>query len=542
MYVSPSQNTLRKNAFLDDAVLFRFTSSLPTTLLSGFEEMGAFVASKEAADLARLANVHRPRLRREDEWGDSTERLEVHPAYHALMRRSRQAGLASSLWEKGGMENGARYQARAIRIFLMAGLETGHLSEISLNSAAIAALIGENELFTKWQNALLSRQHDYSARPISVKKSACLTFAFENAGNSLNGSPYVAVAKRVSFDAASGRDIYQIDGVKTGVINPMADGYLVTAEINGENSCFLIPRFQENSALNGNLSVEYLLQRAGECSVAEGQISLRGSQGWLIGQVGQGDKVVRDVETMTRFDQAVMSAGVLRAALQTGVNFFRRDNLRQVFSPLTERIFADLSLDVVAAQCLVMRLARAFDDAATNRNEAAFARIMTPIVAMHISQLVVPVVGEIIAQIGKQAFFSDSRLSRMLHDAPMRAMKGTGGNNLVVDTIQIAQKAPGLFQGMLEQIGADIGPAGPKTVEILRAAANVAASDIGAGRLFVEQMAYAGAAASLRLMNMDHITAGYVESRLGGQWRSSYGMLSARHHAGHILETLYPVV
>ena len=70
----------------------------------------------------------------------------------------------------------------------------------------------------------------------------------------------------------------------------------------------------------------------------------------------------------------------------------------------------------------------------------------------------------------------------------------------------------------------------------------MAASDIGAGRLFVEQMAYAGAAAALKQMDMDHVTAGYVESRLGGQWRSSYGMLSARHHAGHILDTLYPTV
>ena len=542
MSTLPNQNMMRKNAFLDDAVLFRFSSLLPTPLLAGFEEIGAFVASREAQDLARLANIHRPILRRENEWGDGIQQLETHPAYHALLRRSRQAGLCSSLWENGPAENGVRYQSRAIRLFLMAGLETGHLNEITSTSAGISALIGESDLFAKWQNALLSRQHDYSSRPVSAKRSAILTFACDDIKNNLQNIPHVSTATRVSFDAANGRDLYRIDAVKQSVLNPMSDGYFVTAEVGGQKCCFFISRFLENGTLNGDLSVDFLIHRAGECSAPEGQVTFHDSLGWLIGKIGEGDKVIRDVETMTRFDQAVISAGVLRAALQSGIQFFRRFNPRQVLPPLTERVFADLALDVVASQCLVMRLARAFDNAASNRAEAAFARIMTPIVAIHINQLVVPVIGEIIAQMGEQAFMFDSRMARMLVDAPMRTIKGNGGNDIVVDTIRLGERAPGLFQGLLDQIGRDIGAAGPKTVEILHAAAQVAISDIGAGRLFIEQMAYAGAAAALQQAEMPHITAAYIESRLGGQWRSSYGMLSARHHAGHILDTLYPAV
>ena len=75
MSTLPNQNIMRKNAFLDDAVLFRFSSLLPTPLLAGFEEIGAFVASREAQDLARLANIHRPILRRENEWGDHLQQL-----------------------------------------------------------------------------------------------------------------------------------------------------------------------------------------------------------------------------------------------------------------------------------------------------------------------------------------------------------------------------------------------------------------------------------------------------------------------------------
>ncbi|EJF88758.1 acyl-CoA dehydrogenase family protein [Bartonella tamiae] len=537
-----ARSTQKRNAFLDDAVLFRFSSNLSPTLLSGFEEIGAFVSSREGRDLARLANVYQPQLRRENEWGDATQQIEMHPAYHALQRRSKQAGLSSSLWDQSKTENGVRYQARAIRLFLLSGLETGHLIENIFNSAAISALISENDLFQKWQNNLLSRQHDFSSRPLSTKKSASITFAFDNATDSVRATNYNASATRVHFDAVLGRDIFSLEAVKTSVINPFADGYFVTAAVNGEMSCFLVPRLQENGALNGHISIDHLLKSAGECSVPEGQVSFHQSQGWLIGQLGGGEKVIRDIETMIRFDDSVITAGVLRSALQYGIDFFRREQQRQTLSPLTERIFADLALDVVAAQCLMMRLAKAFDQAANNRDEASFARIMTPIVAMHVNQLAVPIIGEIIAQLGAKAFFHDSRLARMLQDSPIRSMKGSGGNDLVEDIIRMAVKAPGLFYSLIERIGFDIGPAGPKTVDILKAAATVAASDIGAGRLFVEQMAYAGAAACLRQTDLDAISVAYMESRLGGQWRSSYGMLSARHNAGHILNTLYPIV
>ncbi|RDU12576.1 acyl-CoA dehydrogenase family protein, partial [Citrobacter freundii] len=59
---------------------------------------------------------------------------------------------------------------------------------------------------------------------------------------------------------------------------------------------------------------------------------------------------------------------------------------RQVFGkalveqPLMQRVLADMALDVAGATALSMRLARAFDMAASDRAEAAFARCMTPVV------------------------------------------------------------------------------------------------------------------------------------------------------------------
>ncbi|WP_455477579.1 acyl-CoA dehydrogenase family protein [Bartonella sp. B41] len=542
MGTGSSQNTRQKNAFLSDTLMFRVASTLPTILLAGFEEIGNFVACYEAWNLSYLANHYRPVLRYNDEWGKSTEQLEIHSSYKELQQYARQIGLATSLWENNASENGVRYQARAIRLALSAGLETGHLNEVITTSAAIAVLISDTELFKKWQNVLLSRQYDVSLKPINDKKSASLTCAFDDVEKCEKYFFSFPSIQRVAFDKKMGRDLYRLNVVKTNVINPIVDGYLVSAELDGQLSCFLVPRVQENGALNGTISVRNLVRRSGEFSTPEGVVDFRGSYGWLLGTSGEGIKVIKDIETMMRFDQSIISAGILRAALQFGIDHFRQRMPNQLLPPLTERIFADIALDIAASQALVLRLARAFDNAANDRSEAAFARIMTPIVSYHVSQLVVPIIGEIIAQIGIESFIEGNPLSQMLYNGPARVVRNCSSNQLVKDAILIAQKAPGLFQKLLEKIAIDIGPAGPRAIEIIKSAVNMVSTNEGAGRFFVEQMAYASAAASLRNIDIENIANAYMESRLGGQWRSSYGMLIARYNAGHLLNVLYPSV
>ncbi|WP_019223283.1 acyl-CoA dehydrogenase family protein [Bartonella rattaustraliani] len=532
------QNARRKNAFLSDTLMFRIASTLPKFLLASFEEIGDFVSNHEARELSFLANRYRPVLHFHDEWGKPTEKLEIHSSYHALQKHSRQAGLVTSLWENTTSENGVRYQARAIRLALSAGLETGHLNEIVVTSAAIAVLISDMELFKQWQNALLSRQYDLSLKPIHNKKSASLTCAFDDVEKH---SSFTSVRK-ISFDEKMGRDLYCLNVVKTNVINPMADGYLVSAELNGRLSCFLIPHVQENGALNGTISIHHLVLRPGETLTPEGMVEFQGSCGWLLGEPGEGLKVIKDIETMMRFDQSVISAGVLRSALQFGIDSFRQKLPNQPLPPLTERIFADIALDIAATQALVLRLARAFDNAANDRSEAAFARIMTPIIAYHVSQLVVPILGEVIAQLGIENFVEGNPLSQMLCNGPARIVRNSSANKLVKDAILIAEKAPGLFQKLLEKIAVDIGPAGPRAIEIIKSAADMASANEGAGRFFVEQVAYAAAAAALHSADIEHVAHAYMESRLGGQWRSSYGMLIARYNAGHLLNVLYPSI
>ncbi len=48
------------------------------------------------------------------------------------------------------------------------------------------------------------------------------------------------------------------------------------------------------------------------------------------------------------------------------------------------------------------------------------------------------------------------------------------------------------------------------------------------------------AAAELKRMGAGRIADAFIESRLAGQWRTTYGMVDARHDARLIVDTLYP--
>ena len=53
---------------------------------------------------------------------------------------------------------------------------------------------------------------------------------------------------------------------------------------------------------------------------------------------------------------------------------------RLIDQPLMRAVLADLALEVEGATALVFRLARAFDRAADDLSEAAYARLITPAV------------------------------------------------------------------------------------------------------------------------------------------------------------------
>jgi putative acyl-CoA dehydrogenase len=478
------------NAYLGDPLMMQITKRLPQSVRTELEQNGKFVLSGDAQDLARLANIEVPKLRTHDRQGHRIDVVDYHPAYHALMRRSVSQGLHSSIWEDGKPEAGSRHQSRAARFYLTSQLECGHLCPLTMTSASLAALMAAPNLYREWSPLILPRKYDSSNKSPAKKTGLTLGMGMTEK----QGGTDVHTNTTKAEPAGSG--FYRITGHKWFMSAPMSDAFLVLAQAREGLSCFLVPRILPDGSSNG-FRFQRLKDKLGNRSNASSEVEFDNALGQMVGNPGDGIKTIIDMVTLTRLDCAIASAGL-------------------------------------------MRLARAFDNAAKDRGEAAFARVMTPVVKYWVAKIAPAMLYEAMECLGGNGYIEEGNLARYYREAPVNAIWEGSGNVMALDVLRVLKRGPQLFDEVLNWIGAQLGRGGQGTVEVLRAAMRVAENDEGAARILTEQLALAAAGAELRHLQSEDIADAFIETRLGGQWRTTYGMLDARHNAKDIISSLYP--
>ncbi|AZN99746.1 DNA alkylation response protein [Mesorhizobium sp. M9A.F.Ca.ET.002.03.1.2] len=524
------------NAWRGDPLLIQLAERFSDPVRKDLDGLGRFVLTQEAQELARLANVETSKLRTHDRQGRRIDLVEFHPAYHALMRRSVANGLHSSVWENGDAEIGRRHQVRAARFYLTAELETGHLCPITMTSASLAALMANPKLFREWAPRVTTRKYDQSQKPPVEKTGLTLGMGMTEKQGGTDVRANVTKAERV------GSGFYRLTGHKWFMSAPMSDAFLVLGQVPEGLSCFLVPRILGDGSGNG-FRFQRLKDKLGNRSNASSEVEFVNAIGEMVGEPGAGVKTIMDMVTLTRLDCAIASSAIMRAGLAEAVHHTRH---RQVFGtnlveqPLMQRVLADMALDVAAATALSFRLARSFDEAASDRGEAAFARAMTPVVKYWVCKIAPPLLYEAMECLGGNGYVEEAPLARYYREAPVNAIWEGSGNVMALDVLRVLGRAPSLFEEVLAGIDRDLGDGGRGTVGVLKAAMQVAATDEGSARLLTEQLALSAAAAELRRLGAGRIADAFVETRLAGQWRNTYGMLDSRHDARMIIDTLYP--
>src|SRR5271165_3584660 len=207
---------------------------------SGLASFGKDYGSAETMELGRLANENPPRLRIVEPTGDRADRIEFHPAYHALMRKSMAAGLHGSTWEAGA----TRIAERAARLYMATQIEAGHVCPLTMTNAAVAALRAAPALLKAWMPHIVSREYDGGLKPWFDKKAVTLGMGMTERQSGTDVRATISVAT-----SANGH--YEITGHKWFMSAPMSDAFLVLAQAQGGLTCFLLPRFRPDGSVNG---------------------------------------------------------------------------------------------------------------------------------------------------------------------------------------------------------------------------------------------------------------------------------------------------
>jgi putative acyl-CoA dehydrogenase len=127
--------------------------------------VGTLAGDEQTQDIARLANEYGPQLRSHDRFGNRTDWVEFHPAWHQLMGLAFGNGVHSLAWTAPGP---AGHFARAVLSYLWNQVENGVGCPTGMAYAACAGFEGKPE-FATWREKTLSTQYDSRRLPIEKK-------------------------------------------------------------------------------------------------------------------------------------------------------------------------------------------------------------------------------------------------------------------------------------------------------------------------------------------------------------------------------------
>ncbi|HWP64819.1 MAG TPA: isovaleryl-CoA dehydrogenase [Candidatus Limnocylindria bacterium] len=493
------------------------------------------LAGGDAMEWGRLANANPPVLHSHDRYGHRIDEVEFHPAWHALMDAAVSNELHALPWRRA--RPGA-HVARAAFFFTLSQAEAGHGCPVSMTYSVVPALRAQPELAAEWEPRVCSTRYDPRSRPTTEKEGALFGMAMtEKQG----GSDVRANTTRARpLGVAGPGQAYALTGHKWFCSAPMCDAFLVLAQTERGLSCFLLPRWRPDGSRN-TIYIQRLKDKLGNRSNASSEIELDGAWARMVGEDGRGVATIIEMVTHTRLDCVIGASATMRQAVVQALHHARHRRAfgrRLVEHALMQNVLADLCLESEAATTAMMRLARAYDESASDPRARAFARLATAITKYWVCKRNPPVVAEALECLGGAGYVEESGLPRLFRESPLNSIWEGSGNVICLDVLRALAREPESLDAVLAEIAAAesgeprlrawVGRIReelqhPETLE-LRA------------RVVVERMAVALQASLLLRTAPTPIAEAFCASRLTGDRGLAFGTLPAGCALDAILE------
>jgi putative acyl-CoA dehydrogenase len=376
---------------------------------------------------------------------------------------------------------------------MVAQVENGHMCPITMTRACVGALGVEPALLAKLIGKITSRSYDPSFRPWWEKDGITLGMGMTEK----QGGTDVRANATTATPAAGG---YSITGHKWFMSAPMCDAFLVLAQAPGGLTCFLMPRFRRDGAVNG-LRFQRLKDKLGNRSNASSEVEFVQAFAWRVGEEGRGVRTIIEMVQLTRVDCVISSAGMMRMALAQALHHARHRTVFQkklADQPMMRTLLADMALEVEGATALMMRLCRSFDLAASDPREAARARLLTPAVKYWICKTAPGFIYEGMECLGGNGYVEETILPRLYREAPLNAIWEGSGNVMCLDVMRALSRDGEAARAVLgDLVGACAGLPGVNEAAASIGQILTAADGEARARAAVERLAMLAAVAAL---------------------------------------------
>lgn len=518
-----------QDLWLDDQVLQDWVSLQAGDVhAEHLARVGRLTGFDDTFEKASQANRFTPELRAFDRYGRRINAVEYHPAYHDLMEMAIANQVHNFAWHHEGQGGHVGHCALT---YMFSQPEGGIMCPMAMAYSVVPALRTTAVIETEWMPRILSTDYDPRDIPTAEKTGALIgMFMTEKQGGS---DVRANSTKAVPVGSASGPGAeYRLNGHKFFCSAPMCDAFLVLAHTEGMGiSCFLVPRWQPDGTRN-HLFLQRIKDKLGNRSNASTEMEFQDTYGVMLGEEGRGIRTIIEMVTGNRLYCATSSAGLMRQALVQALHYTRH---RSAFGkpllqqPLMRNVLADLALEAEAALALALRIARAMDEAGTDENAAALARIGTAIAKYWNCKRAPAHIFEALECHGGSGYIEESIMPRLYREAPLNSIWEGSGNIMCLDVLRAMQREPAAIPALLAELDKARGGNAALDAAIvgLKNELNNRDNLEYRARRITEMMALSLQGALLVKHAPAAVTDAFCASRLGEQWSGAYGTLPA---------------
>jgi acyl-CoA dehydrogenase len=252
--------------------------------------------------------VGTPWLRMFDRLGERVDELLYPPEYWRMLKQGYRAGVLWRTFEQNSLL--PSYLLLYATSFYDPGLACPYT--VSLSTVCPLSKYGEAELKARFLPNMLQRDE-------SVWQGA--TWMTEIKGGSDLGAAVETVAR---WDGSK----WRLTGDKYFASNVGAELALIAARREGAPrnvrglSLYLVPRLGEDGQLN--YQIRRLKDKIATRSVPTGEIELRNSEGWLLGQADYGIYLILEVLNLSRVANSLASVALAQRAIADAYSFAQR--------------------------------------------------------------------------------------------------------------------------------------------------------------------------------------------------------------------------
>jgi putative acyl-CoA dehydrogenase len=338
-------------------------------------------------------------------------------------------------------------------------------------------------------------------------------------------------------------EAYRITGHKWFMSAPMCDAFLVLAQAEQGLSCFFMPRFRPDGSVNA-IEFQRLKDKLGNRSNASSEVEFFDAYGELLGEEGKGIRTIIQMVQLTRQDCAIASTGLMRSGLAHALHHVRHRSVFQKHlsdQPLMRAVLSDMALHVEASIALVMRLCRAFDRAGLDADEAAYLRLLTPVIKYWTCKSAPGFLYEAMECLGGNGYVEEGILARHYRESPVNAIWEGSGNVMCLDVLRALSREAEAAAGILKTLAQETaGLPGAIETAVLIGKAFQRPDAENVARLAVEKLALLAATAALNAVSPRHAEC-FAHTRLAENHGSMYGAVDlAPDDIGRVLERALP--